>query len=195
MAHVLVFPSVLGVRRGITDTAERLRAAGHTAQVVDPYDGRTFEDYEPASAHVEQLGFASLIGTATDAAAGVADRFVAVGFSNGAAMAQTAAAAEPDRVTAVLLVGGALPMKYLETTWPAGVPAQVHACTDDPFDDGPEAAAEFRADVEGAGGTVAEFAYEGTGHLFNDPGLLEEYDADHAELFYERLLTFVDTHG
>jgi dienelactone hydrolase len=48
MTTVVLFPSVLGVRQGVLDAAERLRADGHGVHLIDLYDGRTFEDYEPA---------------------------------------------------------------------------------------------------------------------------------------------------
>ena len=41
MAQVLLFPSVLGVRQGITDLAEALTAAGHSVTTVDHLEGVT----------------------------------------------------------------------------------------------------------------------------------------------------------
>jgi len=48
MTTVVLFHSVLGVRQGVLDAAERLRQDGHEVLVVDLYDGRTFDDYPPA---------------------------------------------------------------------------------------------------------------------------------------------------
>jgi dienelactone hydrolase len=47
MTTIALFPSVLGVRRGVLDAAERLRGDGHEVLVADLYDGRTFDDYPP----------------------------------------------------------------------------------------------------------------------------------------------------
>lgn len=190
MATVVVFHSVLGVRAGITDTADRLRAAGHTPVVVDQYDGLTFDTYEPAMAHMKAIGFPALMSAAVSASE-VDGPFFAVGFSNGAGMAQFVASQRPDDVRGLVLVGGALPMRFLEAQWPPGVPVQVHATADDPFDDGPEVAAEFRSDVERAGGVVEAFTYPGSGHLFNDPELPDEFQPAEAEEFYARLLEFI----
>lgn len=91
----------------------------------------------------------------------------------------------------MVLVGGALPMEWVGGAWPAGVAAETHAMTDDPFDDGPEVAADFRRDVLEAGGTVREFVYPGKSHLFNHPGLTDEYSPEATEEFYDRLVVFV----
>ncbi|WP_157953134.1 dienelactone hydrolase family protein [Nocardioides allogilvus] len=191
MVTVLLFPSVLGVRAGITDTAERLRAAGHDVRVVDVLEGRTFDDYEPAMSHQRSLPDGQLHALATTALEEVSGPFVTVGFSSGCALAEWSAAQRPRGVRGVVLVGGALPMQYVEASWPSGVPAQTHATRNDPFDDGPEVAAEFRSDVEAAGGDVEVFTYDGSGHLFNDPSLPAEFQPADAEQFYDRLLELV----
>ena len=43
-----------------------------------------------------------------------------------------------------------------------------------------------------AEGAVEVFRYPGSGHLFTDPSLPEEYDAEAAELAWQRALAFVD---
>ena len=69
MTTVALFHSVLGVREGVTDAAARLRAAGHEVLVVDQYDGRVFDDYGPAGAYVEEVGFPALMAAAAQTAA------------------------------------------------------------------------------------------------------------------------------
>lgn len=195
MTDILLFPSVLGVRTGVTDTADRLRAAGHRVEVVDLLDGRTFDDYEPALAHQKSLDGNAQEAEALTRSRVVGGPFVAVGFSSGAALAMYVATQRPDDVRGVVAMGGAIPTKYLgdgTTPWPAGVPAQEHMGEHDDFDDGPEVRAEFVADVEKAGATPELFRYDGGGHLFNEPGLPGEHDPAAAELFYTRLLAFVD---
>lgn len=191
MTTVLLFPSVLGVRAGITDTAERLSAAGHDVRVVDVLEGRTFEDYEPAMAHQREISDEARHAAVASALDDVEGALCTVGFSSGCELAEWAAAQRPGDARGVVLVGGAIPMHYVAADWPAGVPAQTHSSGDDPFDDGPEVAAEFRRDVESAGGSVETFTYDGSGHLFNDPSLAAEFHRDAAELFYDRLLEFV----
>lgn len=132
MAQVLLFPSVLGVRQGITDLAEALTAAGHSVTTVDHLEGVTFDDYPTAAARSQEIGFPAQMAYAREATEGVAP-FVAVGFSNGAAMAQWVAAQRPADARGVVMVGGGMPMRHLEATWPTGVPGQVHVTAGDPF--------------------------------------------------------------
>ena len=189
MASIALYHSVLGVRPGVTDAADRLRAAGHDVLVVDQYDGRVFDDYEEAGAHVDRVGFPALMQVALDAVAGLPDGFVVAGFSNGAGMAEYVATRRACR--GALLVAGALPLVVLGVeAWPAGVPVQVHHTEGDP-----EHSAEwldaFAADVRRAGGAVEVVVHPGTGHLFNDLSLPAEYDAAATEALWRRALRFV----
>lgn len=66
MAHILLFPSVLGVRRGVTDLTEALTGAGHSVSTVDVLDGETFDDYATASARSQEIGFPAQKATALE---------------------------------------------------------------------------------------------------------------------------------
>ena len=190
MTTVAIFHSVLGVRPGITDAADRLRAAGHEVLVVDQYDGRVFDDYEAAGAYVEGIGFPALMARAVEAVRDLPDGFVAAGFSNGAGMAEFVATQR--RCAGVLLVSGALPMAVLGApSWPAGLPAQLHRAVGDPF----RSAEWDRAlgdDVAAAGGVLEVVEHPGEGHLFTDPSLPAEYDAESTERLWCEALAFVD---
>ncbi len=194
MTQVLLFHSALGVRAGVTDLAEALRGAGHEVTVVDQYDGQVFDGYEPAMAHVEATGMPALMGSALEGAKGVSGPFVAVGFSNGAGMAQWVAANRADEARGVVMIGGGIPMRYLEVEWPAGLGGQIHATVDDPWRE-PEADAMIVAEAETAGGRVEVFDYPGSGHLFNDPTMPDEHQPDEARLLTERVVAFVGEVG
>ena len=47
------------------------------------------------------------------------------------------------------------------------------------------------ADVVASKGDVEFYQYTGSGHLFSDPSLPDEYDADHAALLTQRVLRFL----
>lgn len=191
MTDILLFPSVLGVRAGVTDTAARLRAAGHRVEVVDVLDGTTYETYEPALARAQADGDARE-ARALELSRGVDGPFVAVGFSSGGGLASYVATHRPAEVRGVAVMGSAMPLQYVGGgEWPSGVPVQEHIGERDDFDDGPEVRAEFAADVERAGVTPQFFTYPDAGHLFNEPGLPEEHNPAAAEEFYARLLAFV----
>ncbi len=190
MTQIVLFHSVLGLRPGMHDAADRLRADGHEVLVPDLLDGRTFDEYEPAMANWQASGD-DLHRRTLEAVADLPDGFVVGGFSAGGGQAVLAATRRP--VRGVLLFSGVFLPSWLGdgVRWPQGVPAQVHVMADDPFDDGPEAAEGQRQEVEQAGGQVEFFSYPGSGHLFADPSLTREYDAEATELMWSRVLPFL----
>lgn len=194
MTTVALFPSVLGVRSGVLDAAGRLRADGHEVLVTDPFDGRTFDDYPPAMAFVDETGHEALVRRALAAVAELPDGFVAVGFSLGCVMAVRVAARRA--VAGVLMVAGAIPVSAFgpDVRWPAGIPAQTHATIGDPWREQDEIDQTVR-DVEAGGGAIEVFDYPGSGHLFTDPSLPAEYDPVATDLFWSRALPFVRSCG
>jgi dienelactone hydrolase len=94
----------------------------------------------------------------------------------------------------VVMVGGGVLMRFLETTWPPGVPGQVHVTSEDPFHaDERQFDDELQDEVEHAGGEFTFVEYQGHGHLFNDPTLVAEYQPQEAQIFTRRVLEFVDS--
>src|SRR5664280_1201508 len=125
MPQIALFHSVLGVRPGVLDAAERLRAAGHEVTVIDQYDGRVFDDYTEASTYAEAASYPELMQRALASVDPLKDGFIAAGFANGGAMSEYVA--NQRRGAGVLMLSGALPLDMLgATAWPAGVPAQIH---------------------------------------------------------------------
>ncbi|TFV65778.1 UNVERIFIED_ORG: dienelactone hydrolase [Bacillus sp. AZ43] len=188
MTQIALFHSVLGVRAGIHDAADRLRTAGHEVRVVDQYDGLVFDDYAQAGAHVERIGFPALMAAAVAGVADLDDGFVAAGFSNGAGMAEFVATQR--RCAGLVLFSGALPLAMLGAeAWPADVPVQLHVAEGDPMRK-PEWDEVFLADVRAAGAPAEVFEYPVAGHLFTDASLPAEFDAAAAELLWSRTLDF-----
>jgi dienelactone hydrolase len=193
MARIALFHSVLGVRPGVLDAAARLRAAGHDVEVVDQYDGRAFDDYTTASAFAEGLGYAPLMEAALRSVEHLPDGFIAAGFSNGGGMSEYVACNRA--VAGVLMLSGAAPLELLGlAAWPGGVAGQIHYTRDDPFrrqasiDSVAQAMRDAHAPLE-------RFDYPGAGHLFTDASLPDEYDADSAELLWQRVLAFCSARG
>ena len=190
MADIALFHSVLGVRPGVDDAADRLRAGGHAVTAVDQYDGRVFDDYEVAAAHSEAIGYPVLMQRALDRVGELPDGFVVVGFSNGGGMAEYVATQR--RVAGAVLLSGALPLAMLEVdAWPAGVPVQIHYALDDP-NRRQEWIDALVESIEAAGAPLEVFDYPGRGHLFTDASLPDEYDPTAAEVLWERVLAFCD---
>ncbi|MBN9608853.1 MAG: dienelactone hydrolase [Actinobacteria bacterium 69-20] len=188
MTSIALFHSVLGVRRGVLDAAERLRVAGHDVRVVDQYDGRVFDDYREASAFAESIGYPALMRRAAEGVQDLPDGFVVAGFSNGGGMAEYVATQRA--VSGVLMLSGALALAMIGAErWPAGVPGQIHYTVDDPFRNQPGIDAVL-ANAREAGADVETFDYPGRGHLFTDASLPDEFDAEATELLWQRVLAF-----
>lgn len=188
MTDIALFHSVLGVRPGVLEAADRLRAEGHGVTVVDQYGGRVFDDYDAADEFAQSIGYPALMGLAEEAVQSIPDGFIAAGFSNGGGMAEFVATRRP--VRGVLMLSGALDLVMIGVdAWPAGAPAQIHYTIEDPFRDqeGIDAVAD---QVRAAGASVEIFDYPGAGHLFTDSSLLTEYDAKAADLLWSRVLPF-----
>ena len=191
MADIMLFHSVLGPRAGVTDAADRLRAAGHTVHMPDLYRAEArFDAYDPAMAYQDSIGYRELLRRAADDAAHLPSRLVYMGFSAGGAPAEWLAATRPG-AQACLLLHAALPLHAMGLeTWPATVPVQVHFMRDDPFRDQAEIDG-MAADVRAAGAPFELFEYAGTGHLFTDPSLPAEYDSVATETLWSRVLALL----
>jgi dienelactone hydrolase len=188
MAEVLLFHHAQGRTAGIEAFADELRRAGHTVHAPDLYDGRTFATLDEGMAYAGKVGFGEIIERGVRAANGLPNELVYAGFSLGVLPAQKLA---QTRVGArgALLFYSCVPTSEFGTSWPAGVPVQIHAMDADPIfvDEGDLDAA--RALVESA--EHAElFLYPGSQHYFADPSL-PSYDAGAAALLSRRVLDFL----
>lgn len=192
MAEIILFHSVLGLRPGVTDAAERLRGAGHVVHTPDFYGGKVFDDYPSAFAFVESIGGIPELAALTQAA--VADlpaELVFAGFSNGGVSAELLAATRPGARAAVLL-HAATPLADLGASeWPADVPVQVHYAADDPFRN-QERIDAFAAAVRESGAGYDFFEYPVSGHLITDASLPDEYHRESAEMLFARVLAFLE---
>ncbi len=192
MAEIVLFHSVLGPRAGVTDAAERMRAAGHTVHTPDLYRGEArFDEYEPAIAYEHTIGFRELLRRAEADVAHLPGELVYMGFSAGGLPAEWLAATRPGALACVLL-HAALPLSPLGLdAWPATVPVQAHFMRDDPFREQAELDG-MEADVRAAGARFELFGYDGPGHLFTDPSLPADYDHAASELLWTRVLALLD---
>jgi dienelactone hydrolase len=191
MADIVLFHSVLGPRAGVTDAADRLRAAGHTVHTPDLYRGEArFDEYDQAIAYQDSIGYQELLQRAAADVAQLPSRLVYMGFSAGGAPAEWLAATRSGALACILL-HAALPLRVMGLeTWPASVPVQVHFMRGDPFRDQAEIDG-MEADVRAAGAPFELFEYAGAGHLFTDPSLPAEYDRAAAETLWGRVLALL----
>lgn len=190
MLDLVVFPSVLGMRPGVMAAADRLASASVRVHVVDVYDeGLTFDDYETAMAHMDALGFEEVVTRARRAVDAIdPDRAVLLGFSAGVVPAQIIAGTDPRAVGCVALHSIVSVAALGIGTWPDDVPVQFHTMDTDPWLE-PDQVEAIQAEL---GERIQCFSYPGTGHLFTDATLPDEYDAEAAELLWQRVESFLE---
>jgi dienelactone hydrolase len=148
---------------------------------------RIFDDARPAMEYVDAIGRDTLAGRASASVQSLPDGLVYAGFSMAAGYAATLAATRPGARAALLLNGTPGPEGFGVATWPAGVPVQVHSMVGDPWRDN-DALARLAEFVRSAGAECSVFDYPGSGHLFADPSLPEQYNPAAADLMWERIL-------
>ncbi len=188
MAEVLLFHHALGLTPGVVAFADELRGAGHTVHTPDLFDGRIFDTIEEGVGYAGEVGFGEVIQRGVRAAEQLPAELVYAGFSLGVLPAQNLAQTRAGARGALLLYS-CVPVSEFGSTWPDGVPVQIHGMDADPYfiDDG---------DIDAARALVAEaddaelFLYAGDQHYFADR-TLPSYDADAAGLLTQRVLTFL----
>lgn len=139
----------------------------------------------------DPAGFEEIIARGERAASGLPQDLIYMGFSLGVLPAQKLAQTRAG-ARGALLVYSCVPLRMFGS-WPAGLPAQVHAMADDPIFAGEgdlEAARELLAVNERA----ELFLYPGNQHCFADSSL-PSYGAAAAALLRRRVLDFLHALG
>lgn len=183
MPHVVLFHSILGLRRAERDLAVALEADGHVVTLPDLYDGQTAEDYELGFRLKDVTGEAKMMERARAALADAPEGAVLAGVSFGGYLIGKFWGERPKMPGALLLAGGA----EWAPTLRHGLPVAAHIARPDPFDE-----ESFFADWVGSNPGVAleMYRYDGVGHYFLDPNLAD-FDAAAAELCLERCRRFL----
>lgn len=188
--EIVLFHSVLGLRPGVLQWAERLRAAGHKVHTPDLYDGQVFDDFEAGLREMEARGgIEALIERSYAAVAELPADMVYAGFSNGGGSAELLALTRQGALGAILM-HAALPVEaFGADSWPTSVPIQVHYAEQDPFRD-QQAIEALEGVARSAGAHCEVWDYPGSGHLFADPDM-PDFNARSAELMFQRTLDFL----
>ena len=188
MAEVVLFHHVHGLTQGVVDFADELRSSGHTVHTPDLFDGLTFDTIDEGLSHASEVGLAEIVERGTRAVEALPAELVYAGFSIGAMSAQKLAQTRPGAQGALLLHACAAVSDF-DSSWPTGVPVQIHAMEEDSF-------FVEGGDIDAARALVAEaadaelFLYPGDAHLFTDSSL-PSYDADATALLSSRVLDFL----
>jgi dienelactone hydrolase len=188
MAEILLFHHAQGQTAGFLGFADELRAAGHVVHAPDLYDGKTFSDLEQGVGYAQEVGFGTIIERGRLVAEDLPNELVYGGFSLGVLPAQMLAQTRPG-ARGALLISAAVPASEFGSSWPQGVPLQIHMMEDDELaDEDLPAARELVQTIDGA----ELFLYPGDRHLFADNSL-RDYDESAATLLKQRVLAFLDT--
>ena len=191
MAEVLLFHHAQGLTPGVVSFADTLRRAGHSVHTPDLFDGRTFDTLEKGMSFVQAQGFGAMIERGARAAEGLPAELIYAGFSLGVLPAQMLAQTRAG-ARGALLFYSCVPVSEFSSSWPKGVPVQVHGMDADPIFVG-------EGDIEAARALVAEadqaelFLYPGDQHYFADSSL-PSYDAQASALLIQRVLDFLAAH-
>jgi dienelactone hydrolase len=183
-----LFHHAQGLTPGIVAFADALRQAGHFVHTPDLFDGHTFDHLEQGMAFAMELGFGEVMARGERAVEGLAAELVYAGFSLGVVPAQKLAQTRPG-ARGALFFYSCIPVSEFGSTWPKGVPVQVHGMDADPIFVGEGDIDAARALVEEA--EEAElFLYPGDQHYFADSSL-SSYDAEATALLLQRVLAFL----
>jgi dienelactone hydrolase len=189
MAEVVLYHHAQGLTPGVLTFADELRRAGHTVHTPDSYDGRTFDTLEAGIGYAQEIGFDEVLKRGIQAADELPAELVYAGFSLGVMAAQQLAQTRPG-ARGALFFHSCLPVSEFGSSWPEGVPVQIHGMDADSFfvDEGAlEAARALVAQADDA----ELFLYPGDQHLFADSSL-SSYDADATALLSQRVLDFLN---
>jgi dienelactone hydrolase len=190
MTTLLLFHHAQGQTTGFLAFAEELREAGHTVHAPDLYDGNTFRDLGEGVAYAEHVGFPEIIRRGSAAAVELPADIVYAGFSLGVLPAQSLAQRRPGARGAILF-HACVPTSEFESSWPEGVPLQIHMMDADEWTEDDRVVAEALVEeIEDA----ELLLYPGSGHLFADPSL-DDYNEQAAGLLKESTLAFLQRVG
>ncbi len=188
MAEVVLFHHAQGLTSGVIGFADVLRVDGHTVHTPDLYEGRTFETLNQGIAHAEEIGFGEVLERGVQAVQGLPAELVYAGFSLGVLPAQKLAQTRAG-ARGALLIYSCVPVSEFGSSWPDGLPVQVHGMDADPIFVG-------EGDIDAARALVEEaddahlFLYPGDQHYFADSSL-PSYDAEATALLLARTLIFL----
>jgi len=188
MAEVVLFHHAQGLTSGVIGFADVLRGDGHTVHTPDLYEGRTFETLNQGIAHAEEIGFGEVLERGVQAVQGLPAELVYAGFSLGVLPAQKLAQTRAG-ARGALLFYSCVPVSEFGSSWPDGLPVQVHGMDADPIFVG-------EGDIDAARALVEEaddahlFLYPGDQHYFADSSL-PSYDAEATALQLARTLMFL----
>ena len=194
---VVVIQEWWGLVDHITDVCDRFAAAGFVALAPDLYHGQKVAPGEPDEAGKAMMAM-KMDRAARDMSGAVdevrrrggRDKVGVIGFCMGGGLALVLATQRPDAVAAVVPAYGIIPWPDAQPDYGAMSAAVLghYAEKDDYFT--PEAAQALAEQLRGLGKSVEIHVYPGADHAFFNDTRPEVYDADAANLLWDRTVAF-----
>ena len=194
---ILVIHENRGLNPHIRDVTRRAALGGYLALAPDYLSpaGGTPRDQDEARQMVRDLDPDTVLEISSSAAAFLKShrdgngQVGVVGFCWGGGQVNRLAAGSPDIDAAVAFYGQVLPADQVANI---AAPLMLHyAGLDDRINAG---IPEFRAALDAAGTPYVMHMYEGVNHAFHNDTSQARYDAEAAELAWNRTLAFFDEH-
>jgi carboxymethylenebutenolidase len=188
---ILVLHEFFGLQPSFKSFADSLQAEGFTVLIPDLYEGRMASTVEEAEALSDSLELEDTMDRLDSACehltANWHPRLGVIGFSLGAWLATTLV--QRRSVEATILYYG---VNEVDPARWSG-PVMGHFATDDEWTPLPEVTAFFDKLIA-TGIDARMFSYEGTGHWFANQAVPEAFNADAAQLAFERSIDFLRHH-
>jgi len=194
---VVVIQEWWGLVDHITDVCDRFAGAGFVALAPDLYHGQKVAPGEPDEAGKAMMAM-KMDRAARDMSGAVdevrrrggRDKVGVIGFCMGGGLALVLATQRPDAVAAVVPAYGIIPWPDAQPDYGAMSAAVLghYAEKDDYFT--PEAAQALAEQLRGLGKSVEIHVYPGADHAFFNDTRPEVYDADAANLLWDRTVAF-----
>ncbi|PKO84019.1 MAG: carboxymethylenebutenolidase [Betaproteobacteria bacterium HGW-Betaproteobacteria-11] len=188
---VIVIQEWWGLNAQICGIADRFAEAGCNALAPDLFHGRVTQDPDEASHLMNGLDFAGAthqdIRGATDYLGKVSGKVGVMGFCMGGALTIAAAVHVPGLAAAVCFYG--IPPPEFADPASIRIPFQGHFASRDDWCT-PAIVAALEAAMKGAGQTPELYRYDAA-HAFFNERRPEVYDADKAQLAWQRTLDFL----
>jgi carboxymethylenebutenolidase len=197
---VVVIQEWWGLTNHIADVTNRLAAEGFVALAPDLYGGSTTHDSDEAGRLMQELPVdqaARDLGGAVDYLLGheavTSSKVGAVGFCMGGGFVLVLAAQQGDKIGAAVPFYGLLKEEFPSFS-DLTTPLLGHFGEQDDF--APvDAVRELASRIEAESGVKPEFHFYPAGHaFFNDENHLGTYDAEQAQIAWNRTLEFLRSH-
>jgi carboxymethylenebutenolidase len=192
---VLVLHAWWGLNATFQGFCDRLASDGFVALAPDLYGaGQLADTIEGAEALVKTFDFQAATARSDAVMAYLRERYGAqrvglVGASMGGSLALERSAERPDSVAAVVIYYDAYGRDYSAST----AAYLVHLAETDDYTPASEIA-PMQAAFDKAGREATIHVYPGTGHRFAEPERADAYDAQAAELAWQRTVDFLRAH-